>query len=372
MHVTTAIIGAALAAAAAEGVKVNERLIALQPNTWVRIHEQKKDDAVRFMRQAHGGSCFDAKRGRLILFGSNTHGRDWKNSPYAFDPVTLTWSQFYPQDDPKTYAVNEQGIPVAGEKGDHPWATHTFGCVVYDTKRDEMVVCCAPQHMVPGRFTNAVKHLWGKIRKHPTWTLDLKTKQWRALPCKPASFFPHSVSYDTDRHVIIGYSPGGVYELSGEPRTWKRVVKGGLFGWHDNSAYDAKHKALIVFGTNKNANDVVVYRVETREHRMMPTPGARPPKDQHTPMAFDPGVGKTVIVIDHVLERDDKGRPKKTVAETWLYDLGADAWAQIKTATLPFGCGMNYNMEYDPNHKVHLLVTGGYRGATTVWALKVK
>lgn len=36
-----------------------------------------------------------------------------------------------------------------------------------------------------------------------------------------------------------------------------------------------------------------------------------------------------------------------------------------------FGCGMNYNMEYDPNHKCLLLVTGAYGHQTVVWALRV-
>ncbi|OPX22239.1 MAG: hypothetical protein B1H04_05340 [Planctomycetales bacterium 4484_123] len=73
-----------------------------------------------FRRQAHGGSCFDTKRGRLVLFGSNTHGRTWMNSPLFFDPVTTTWSRAYDDDKPETYTVNAEGIPVAGSRGDHP------------------------------------------------------------------------------------------------------------------------------------------------------------------------------------------------------------------------------------------------------------
>lgn len=56
---------------------------SLPSNQWVKLHEQKPDDATHFRRQAHGGSCFDSKRGRLILFGSDTHGRDWTLIPYA-------------------------------------------------------------------------------------------------------------------------------------------------------------------------------------------------------------------------------------------------------------------------------------------------
>ena len=44
----------------------------------------------------------------------------------------------------------------------------------------------------------------------------------------------------------------------------------------------------------------------------------------------------------------------------------------MPTATLPAGCGMNYNLEYDPHHRVLLLVTGTYGQPTTVWALRVE
>lgn len=70
----------------------NQRLVDLTPNHWVELHVQQPDDDVHFRRQGHGGSCFDTKRGRLILFGSDTHGKNWENSPLSFDPWNVTWS----------------------------------------------------------------------------------------------------------------------------------------------------------------------------------------------------------------------------------------------------------------------------------------
>ena len=253
---------------------------------------------------------------------------------------------------------------------------HTLGGVIYDSKRDEMVVVSHPGHMIPGRFTNVVKHLWGKIQRHPTWTYRLSDGKWAALPCKAVSFFPHSAAYDSDRGVVLGYRPDGVFELGGEPREWEKVAGRGPFGWHNNCAYDAKHKTLTVFGTNTNSNEMLVYRPASGKYGKMPTPGLRPPPEQHTPMAFDPRIGRTVLVIDRTLAPKDataqQRRAAKRLAEVWLYDLGKDAWQQVPTATLPFGCGMNFNMEYDPHHKVLLLVTGGYGKATAVWALRVE
>ena len=264
-------------------------------NRWVKLHEQKPDDAVTFRRQAHGGSCFDSKRGRLIMFGSDTHGRDWTNSPLVFDVASGQWSRVYPSDDRATYAVTDDGIPVAGDEGEHPWAMHTFGTVMYDPSRDEMIVACAPKHMVPGRFTDSVKELWPKITKLPTWTFSLEKNQWHPLRCKPVDFFPHSAAFDTDRNVGLGYRPDGIYELAGKSRTWKRLTKKVfLGGWHGNCVYDSKNKALVIFGTNTNSNDIEVFYPATSKHQVMPTTGDRPPKDQHNPMAFHPGLGQTV------------------------------------------------------------------------------
>ncbi len=273
----------------------------LPPNRWVKLHEQKSDDEVSFRRQAHGGSCFDSKRGRLILFGSDTHGRDWTNSPLLFEVAARRWKRGYPNDERTTYRVTDDGVPVAGNKREHPWAMHTFGTVMYDPSRDEMIVACAPKHMIPGRFTDSVKDLWPKIKRHPTWTFSLAKNQWRPLPCEAVDFFPHSAAFDTDRNVVLGYRPDGIYELAGEPREWKRLTKKVfLGGWHSNCVYDSKHKALVVFGTNTNSNDIEVFYPGTGKHQLMPTKGVRPPKDQHNPMAFHLGSGKTVVIVDRI------------------------------------------------------------------------
>jgi hypothetical protein len=169
--------------------------------------------------------------------------------------------------------------------------------------------------------------------------------------------------------VIIGCRGGAISELGGDPRAWKTVNKKSFFGWHDNCAYDSKNKVLVIFGMQRNSNDIVAYDPATKVTKKMPAKGTRPPKDQHNPMAFHPGIGQTVFVVDKTKKKD--GAPKDC-SETWCYDYKKDAWTRIETANLPFTCGMNYNMEYDTLHKVLLLVTGGYRAPTRVWALRPK
>lgn len=347
---------------------LNPVLKALEPNRWVKLHEQKPEDKVRFKMQEHGGSCFDTKRCRFVLFGSNTHGKDWTNTPLIFDVVTCEWIRCYPDDSKDTYTTNGLGMAVAGEKGDHPWAMHTFGTLNYDPERDELVNVCYPGHMKPGKFTDVLKDVWGKVKVHPTWTYRFADNTWVPLTCPPQQFFPYCAAWDSDRKVVVGYGGPGIWELGGEPRVWKKISDKPLTGWHNNAVYDSKNKAVLVFGSNENSNDMVVYRPATGENVKMPTPGIRPAKDQHCPMAFDPEAGRAVVVVDRT---GDDGR---TQAETWLYDLESDSWAQIMGAEFSFGMGMNYCMEYDPRHKACLLMAnapGASGQVITMYALKV-
>jgi hypothetical protein len=348
----------------------NQQLVAAPLKQWVKLHEQKKGDEVYFMRQEHGGSCMDTKRCQLVLFGSNTHGRDWMNTPMIFDVPTAKWIRLYADDDKSTYRQDANKVAVAGEKGDHPWAMHTFGTVAYDASRDEMVVACWPGHMKPGRFSNALEGIWGTGETHPTWTFNLETHKWKALECKPRDFFPYACAWDSDRNVLVGYGGPGIWELGGEPREWTRIEGKVMTAWHNNAVYDSKNKAVIICGSRELINDVIVYRPATKEHVKMPTPGVRPPKDQHNPMAFEPELGKLVMLVDNVDPESPKNKRTGTT-ETWLYDLATDSWEQIKEASLPFLHGMNYNMEYDPRHRALLVVMGGYRGPTTVYGLRL-
>ena len=358
-------------AACAETRQVNPRLAALERGRWVAIHRQSPNDPVRFERQWHAGSALDVRRGRIVVFGSNTHGRDWSNSPRIFDLARLEWTQPYPNDDPSTYRVNGDGIPVAGEGDEHPWAMHSFGSVEYDPARDEIVVSSYPAHMVPGRFSDALAAVWPLVRRHPTWTFGPDSGQWRALSGAAEQFFPYATTFDSDRGVVIGYKATGVFELTGKPRRWVKRSDGGLLGWHNNAVYDSLHEVVVVFGTNGRGNDVVVFDPSTGRHERMPTPGMRPPPARHTPMAFHTGIGMTVVLAEP--RPDETGGSAADIerTETWLYDSGADSWERLDGAMLPFRSGMNYNLHYDPLHDLLVLV-GNPRGEpTTVWALRI-
>ena len=81
-------------------------------------------------------------------------------------------------------------------------------------------------------------------------------------------------------------------------------------------------------------------------------------------IAGQSAVIRTVVLVDRI---DETG--KRT--ETWSYEVSDNAWKHHDSATLPFACGMNYNMEFDPDHDLLWLVTGGDGSPTRVWALRL-
>ncbi len=345
---------------------------------WTQLHRVRTDDAVTFTLQKHSGSAFDTRRGRIFLFGSDTHGEDWSNAPLIFDLASRSWQRLYSDDPPSSYRVNEAGLPVAGPNGDHPWAMHSFGAVDYHAGWDAVLVSSHPAHMEPGRFSTALAELWPAVERHPTWLFDLKEARWSPLPKAQTSFFAYAATYDSDRGIMIGMGFHGVFELSERDATWRKRTDGKAIGYHNNGAYDPDHKALIMFGRNGLGNDILVYRTNDAQLVAMPTPGLRPPKDEHAPMAFHPKLKETVVLVDRFAAGTSRQNRTKGKAETWAYDLAADRWRRIANADLPFALGMNYHLHYDPQRNLLLLVTSTPAltpdfepGLAEVWALRL-
>lgn len=350
---------------------LNPELLDLPTGRWVKIHQQRPDDAVTFVRQKHGGSAFDTRRGRIVLFGSDTHAKDdWTNAPLFFDVTRLAWQRAYPDDAPATYAVSAAGVPVAGVEGRHPWAMHSFGAVTYDRPGDAIIVASYPRHMMPGRFTDDLAGLWPKVERHPTWVLHPGSGAWEPAAGEPVHFFPYATAFDPDRCVTIGYRRDGIYEFSLRAGRWRKVADGGFLGYGNNAVYDSRNRILISIGPRGGRNSVAVYDPAKGEHRLMPTPGVRPPRARYLPLAYHPDLGRTVALVDRATHEGARERGDMR-AETWLYDLPEDTWVRLEDATLPFGVGMNYNMEFDPGHRLLLLVADPPGEPVAVWALRL-
>ena len=58
-----------------------------------------------------------------ISSAATTHGDEWNNEVWSYDPVIMTWTQSYPEDAPAAYRYLEgRKTTTSG----HPWAMHSF------------------------------------------------------------------------------------------------------------------------------------------------------------------------------------------------------------------------------------------------------
>jgi hypothetical protein len=344
--------------------RVNPALQALPVNTWYKIHEQAIDADAAFSLQAHGGAAFDPVRGRIMLFGSDTHRQNWDNTVRFFDVGSLAWSMAYPPDLPETYRVNSKGIPVAGEGVERPWAMHVFDALEFDPISDLLIVASYPGHLNPKHRWGVSASLWQGIRSHPTWGYRVADGRWEVLAEKGQSFFPYAATFDPIRRELIGVRPQGYWSFDVDRRKWQKIGQGAPSVWHNTAAFDAARRVVVSFGSQKRHDDVWQLRVDEGEGVAMPTVGQRPPGGSSVPLVYHPGIDRVVAMIEAL---DPRGRK---ITQTWLYSTANDTWQPL-AASLPFGIGMNYRLTYDPNHDLLLLVARMPREPVAVWALRL-
>lgn len=344
---------------------INPNLMSVPSGVWLKIHQQSGNGPDDFERQAHGGAAFDPIRGRLMLFGSDTHSINWDNTVRFFDMGTISWSAAYPPDDPATYRVNKDGIPVAGVGVERPWAMHTFDAVEFDPISDRLIVASHPEHLSPKKPWGVEPSLWEQVRSHPTWAFLVGENSWEPLVAKGTSFFPYGATFDPYRRYLIGVKPDGYWRLDVNSGQWERIGLGTPNAWHNAAAFDTEHDVVVSFGTNKGSNEIWQYQLGGESGRVMPTPKVRPPGADSVPLVYHPGIDRVVALV----EKKSEGSPSFT--QTWLYSTSEDSWERLETAKLPFAIGMNYDMVYDPNHELLVLVANLPKEPPTVWVLRL-
>ena len=92
------------------------------------------------------------KRGRLLVFGCDTHGANWNNAVHEFDPVKVRWTTYYPPAGPNTYRANDHGRAVAGTDRRLPRTTHVYDNTQYDPARHALLIGVIADHK-PARKT---------------------------------------------------------------------------------------------------------------------------------------------------------------------------------------------------------------------------
>jgi hypothetical protein len=351
---------------------LNRPLANLPPNRWVVID---RGEGVGWRRQGHAGIAYDSRRGRLYLFGSDTHGRDWDDSVHEFDPATQHWTTHYPPASKESYRADAEGRAIAGDTMLLPWAMHTFDNVVYDPSLDAIIVTAFPAH------NRKAKKRVPEAKIHPTWIYDLKRRQWRIFAnggrVSP-TFFAAASAYDARRDTIVAYGKGGVWEIGPDRKEWRHASNERHHKIHFNMVYDTRRGQLGVFGDFGGSNVVWIYtpgsEAGTKGVWQRHLPGGDPcPPDEHFPVAFDDEHGVYLLAPGDRSSGGEEARgPKRSPRRnvTLAYDPDADRYTRLPAADLE-PLRMNYMMVYDRVHGVFLLVTGNWRKPPIVRALRL-
>ena len=332
--------------------------------TWLKIHQQSESDSVQFTRQVHSGSAWDSKRGQLVIVGSDTHGENWDNSLYFFDLSHLIWKQAYKPDPEDSYDVDSSGAAVAGYKGQRPWVMHVFDGLNYSVADDTLILASNPGHLKARHFSVGGEQLMAKVKSHPTWLYNFAQNTWQKWPGKATSFFPYASAYDSDRNLVVGFRPDGVYEFHLGQEAWRKVAKRSVEAWHTQAVYDEKHRTFVLFGTNSYGNAVHQFREGDDQSVEMPSAGRRPPGASSPPLAYFSSIGKVVALVDTQTQGGE-------LAQTWLYDTGEDSWALVAGADFPFKVGMNYHMQYSKRDNLLILLANAPPEPASVWVLRL-
>ena len=366
-----------LDAGAFERLDRNPRLLTLPANVWIKLPDRQRELPTR---RNHAGAAYDPKRSQVLLFGADTHGRDFDNAIWSYDIVHELWRRAYPPSPISSYRGDRGGNRIAGTNGLFPWAMHVYDNIVYDPTLDALVVTSSAKHS---------KLAIAGATRDPTWIYDLKDKAWRIHPNagkQSPMFFGAGAAYDTRRDAIVAYNAllsdapdlgigregeagrGGVWELGPDRRRWVRVNAESHHGIWFNVAYDSKRGTIAVFGDRELTNHVWEYVPGRRagdpgrwiQHQPR---GDACPKSKYFPVAFDEKNAVFLLVPTDF----DAG---KTV--TCIYDPAANAYTRVPNANMK-PLGMNFTMVYDRQHGVFLLLTGSYlrNRVANIWAFKL-
>jgi hypothetical protein len=360
-----------------DGRPINNRLLALPPNQWVKISPQLPAfmqalpaaaqmfypaPSLGWHRQGHAGLAFDSLRDSLLIFGSDSHGENWDNSVHEFSLLTLEWNTHYPASAKETYRANESGAAVAGDKGEYPWAMHSYDSIAYAPEIDALVLSASTDHTPPP--TESAKN----ARANPTWIYHLEARQWEILPQIDApSFFAAGSAYDSGTHSIWAYKKGQLWRFDLLQKKWIKTAGRHSIDVeiHYTLATDAMRHQLLIFGNYNGSNAIWTYTPamnpdqEGKWEKKQPS-GDACPKDEHLPVAYDSHQGVFLLLPDESQEK----------SITLIYSPKDNRYIRVYGAEMP-ATKMNYMMEYDPYHRLFLLVTGAWDTPVEVWAFRL-
>jgi len=144
---------------------------------------------------------------------------------------------------------------------------------------------------------------------------------------------------------------------------------------HHTMVYDQRRGVLWVFGDYNPTRLIWSYRPgavvgEGGTWAKHQPAGDACPAYGVVPVAYDATQDVFVLVVDNAETGSPPQRPAAS-ASTYLYDPVAEAYTRLPEADLA-PVGMNFMMAWDRYNDAVFLVTGGWEGVVTVWAMRPK
>lgn len=277
---------------------------------------------------------YDPKIGKVVLFG----GRLWPSEP-NIRALNDTWTY-----DGSTWTKQSPPIDPPASEG---------ASMAYDPKIGRVV-------LFGGRVWTSGQSF---ISFNDTWTYDgvTWTKQSPMSHPSPLSVYGTSMDYypKLGQLVLLVFADNGTeaQTWSYDGVTWRRLSSANspsvLIG---TMTYDSTIGKLVLceFGAETWTYDGATW---VQEH-----PATSPPERAGMSMAYDPAIGRTVLVGGHT------GRSMQPLNDTWVYD--GSTWRQLFPSTAPtprsdavmayypprkslllFGGDSNDTWIYGPNHR---------------------
>jgi hypothetical protein len=341
----------------AGGPTLNPLLLQQTPGTWTRLPRSGAVHPERIPR--HAGGAIDPATSILYLFGSDTHGDEWNNEVWSYDPVSMTWAQSYLEDAPAAYRyLDGRKTTTTG----HPWAMHSFAMNTWDSARGRLVMGAWQMHYGPENLPH-VKVPPGAPESW--WEYDPAGRAWTPVPRGPDLGLGH-ICYVPSLGLVVGFSgenvPVTLYDP--EKRTFK--VFGGFRGrppegYTLRTAYDGGRDRILLISWDRGPN---LWAFDPKGKRWSNLQVKnRPPGDIYGSWDYD----RSADAIVSLWPDDPSGGfdNQSGKSRTFLVDLARGAYREVQTELAPPYTGMSFKVFYDPRHQVTFAVEGN-----TVWSFK--
>lgn len=294
-----------------------------EANVWIKT-SPRKDGPVSPGMGYETSLGYDPMARRVVRWGGHNQGGGGEQNAetWAFDPVSGKWELKEPNTSPPGVCCAQQNV--------------------FDTTHNRFVRFPA--------FSGSHGWQWYReiyLSNSTAWSYDLAANTWRDLRPLPAPRIAplRCAAWDSDHGVAVLFGGEGsnegtlVYDphtntwTRREPKVQPEPRSGG------NMAYDAARKLHILFGS-QFSDDPHTWAYDLRKNEWRDLkPATQPPTNRNDAvLAYDP-VNRVVIAVVRVVDKEADKEIVQAHLETWTYDAGKNAWAQVKPRREPDGWG---------------------------------